>query len=230
MATGCDTKDGDTDGETTQSATDSETGFDSEGVGGCGTEMTAVISDLNAAIPDFSMTPTEVLDAVIGAKTGTFTWAANEGFVSTPYGGMNSPLAFELTAGSEVRLIEVENHGSFPNGQEGGTPCSNVLEVDVNLTFTTEDSVFALTEPAVVKVFAFDYGEEPGMPSLYHSINFANNAGTLTETDFTISEGTFSDAILTGTFSDGMIDGGLLVEVDAGDFFGAGNLASFDAS
>lgn len=230
MASGCDTQDGDTDGEETESATDSETGSDSEGVGGCGATMTSVVSDLNASIPDFASTPAEVLETIQGAKAGTFSWQQNGDFVSTPHDGTSSPLAFELTAGSEVRLIEVENHGDFPNGQEGGAPCSNTLELDANLTFTTEDGVFTLSESTVITVTAFDFSDAPGAPSLYHAINFANHAGTLTQADFTVGEGSVSNAILTGTFNAGAIDGGLLVEVDDGDFVGAGNVGSFDAS
>lgn len=230
-APGCDTKDGDTEGES-ESASESDTSNDSETgdvQGSCGAETKTVISDLNASLTDFMSTPSEYYAALEGTKSGTFTWAEIGEFVTTPYGSTSSPLTVTIAAGSEVRLIEVENHGDFPNGQEGGAPCSNRLELDVTLGFLTEDGVFAINQPATIKIEAFTFDGPEGSPYLYHSIDLDNHAGMLAAGDFTVSEGMFAAAILTGTWSDATLEGGLLVEVDGGEWIGAGNLGSFSA-
>lgn len=230
VATGCDTKDGETgesDSETgseTEGESDSETG---DPVGGCGAEMTTVVSDLNGAIPEFESTPAEILASVEGTKMGEFSWAEAEEFVTTPYASTSSPLELTITGGGEVRLIEVEHHGSYPNGQEGGEMCSHRLEFDVELSFTTDDGVFALTDAAVVEYAPLSW---QGGPSFYHEIDFAKNTGTLMESDFTISEGEFSAAILSAAWIEGAFDGSLIIEVLGDEWVGAGFLASFDAS
>ncbi|MGB1016523.1 MAG: hypothetical protein ACPG4T_20470, partial [Nannocystaceae bacterium] len=198
-------------------------------VDGCGGEVIEQVEDLEASIPEFEQTPAQILAAIQGPKTGTVTWQDTPEFVATSYDGTASPLNFELTPTGEVRLVEVELHGEYPDGNEGGELCSNVLEFDAELTFTSEDGVFALTQPTTIHYRVYDYGDAPGKPQLYHTIEL-ENAGSLTADDFTPSDGEFMSALLIGSFTEGAVEGELNISVLGDGWTGAGFVASFNAN
>ncbi|MGB1017289.1 MAG: hypothetical protein ACPG4T_24340, partial [Nannocystaceae bacterium] len=209
--------------------TETTTGGNETSVDGCGSEIIEVVEDIEASIPEFEQTPAQVLAAIQGPKAGTFTWQENPEFVVTSYDGTASPLNFELTPTGEVRLVDVELHGEYPDGNEGGELCSNSLEFDADLTFTSDDGVFALTQPATIRYRVYDYGDAPGKPELYHTIEF-QDTGSLTADDFTPSDGDFMSAILIGSFTEGAIEGELNIGILGDGWTGVGFVGSFNAN
>lgn len=209
---------------------------DDNSAGGCGEEATTVLTDLSVVPPGFEQSAADVVASLEGNYTGKLTWRANDGPISIPHAETNSPLTLGVAHdGGEVRLVEVELAGEFPNGQEGGTPCSNRIEIDTTISITTEDGLFADTwDTSVEQRSVTDGFSEGGATMLYHSIDFSAQEGTLIASDFSFEGAELRDVIVTASFGDGEVTGSLLMEVQSedgdGGWIGAGDVASFSAT
>lgn len=220
---------------------DCETGEDptggpaEDGFGGCGEETTTVIADLSATPPGFEQSAAELLAAIETEYTGDFAWLPNDGPITVAHAGQTA--SFEMSVvhkGGEVRLVELELAGSFPNGQEGGVLCTNRLEIDAEVSLSTDDGVFAETWSVTLDHSpAWDGGSELPTTSLYRAIDFDAHQGTLVTSDFAFEGGDFTDAIVNARFEDGKVSGTLLMEVRGlgdMDWIGAGDVASFESA
>lgn len=212
-------------------ATSDESGTDDEAstgsTSGCGAETTTVLTDPSAPIATFDVSATELLDAVAGSYVGELTWRPNDGPVTVTHAEQSSALTVTIGApATEVRLIEVELHGAYPFGNEGGAMCSNRVEIDTLIDFATDDGTFAERWPATLR-----YGAAFGEPalSLYHAIDFAAHQGTLAESDFTFEGAAFRDLIVTAGFTDDEVSGSVFMEVEGDGWIGAGDVANYSA-
>ncbi len=208
-----------------------------DGFVGCGEETTTVITELSAVLPGFEQSPADLLASIEVESSGEFVWRPNDGPITVAHAGQTS--SFEMSVdhdGGEVRLIEVELAGSFPDGQEGGQPCANRLEIDTTISFATDDGLFAETWNATVDHSpSVDGWPEGSGVRLYRPIDFSAHKGTLAASDFAFEGADFTDAIVTAQLEDGKVSGGLLMEVrqagmgDSG-WIGAGDVASFESA
>jgi hypothetical protein len=195
--------------------------------GFCGAETLTIIDDLDAALPDFSVTVAEILAIAEGTYLGEFDWLS-ESFVSTPYADNSSPLTTIVTyLGGEVRLTEVELAGQFPGGQEGGAPCAHRLEIDVILDFVTDDGLFTETWSVPLRHYSH---ESEALPGFYFALDMDAHQGSLALDDFTVSGMELRDLFIVSHFDNGQTSGGLMVEVGDMDVIGFGPVADFEAS
>lgn len=203
--------------------------------GGCGEETTSVLTDLSVVPAGFEQSAADLIASLEGDYAGTLTWRANDGPITVAHADTTTSLTLGVDHdGGEVRLIEVKLSGQFPGGNEGGTPCSNRLEVDTVISFATEDGLFAETwDASVEQRSAADGFSEGNAASLYRPIDFAAHEGALLPSDFSFEGAELRDVIVRASFSDGEIAGGLLMEVQSGEgdggWIGAGDVASFSA-
>jgi hypothetical protein len=198
--------------------------------GSCGEETESIITDLAEVPAGFESSVADILAQADGLYEGTFTWNQNDGPVTVTHAGTSSPLTIDLNhIGGEIRLTEVEFAGEFPDGQEGGEPCSNRLEIDVALHFSTEDGVFDTLMTAPLR--ADSHSEDPG-PRLYLELNLVDmhsHMGSLSMDDFAFADAMVEALILTANFSGVQSQGGLGMQVLSMDWVGFGGVASFTA-
>ncbi|MGH1343560.1 MAG: hypothetical protein ACRBN8_18530 [Nannocystales bacterium] len=203
---------------------------------GCGEQTITVLTDLSVVPAGFERSAADILGSIEASYAGELTWRPNDGPISVAHAETSSALSLTVTHdGGEVRLVEVELAGQYPNGQEGGAPCSNHLEIDTAISFSTEDGLFAETWDATVRKIAAEHEfSEDGTPSLYRSIDFAAHEGTLATSDFAFEGAQLQDVIVTAGFGEDEVTGSLLMEVRSGDdetgWIGAGDVASFSAT
>ncbi len=204
--------------------------------GGCGEETTSVLTDLSTVPPGFEQSAGDLIASIEATYGGKLTWRPNDGPVTVGHAETNSALTLSVAHdGGEVRLIEVALSGQFPNGTEGGTPCSNRLEIDTTISFATEDGLFEETwDASIEKRSVEDDFSNGAAASLYRPIDFSAHEGTLMASDFSFQGAELRDVIVTASFGDGEVSGGLLMEVQSGDgedgWIGAGDVASFSAT
>lgn len=209
---------------------------DDDSAGGCGEETTTVLTDLSLVPPGFEQSAADVVASIEGDYAGKLTWRANDGPINVAHAGTNSSLTLGVAHdGGEVRLIEVELSGQFPGGNEGGTPCSNRLEIDTAISFATDDGLFAETWDASVELRSVADGfSEGNTASVYRPIDFAAHEGALLSSDFTFEGAELRDVIVTAGLGDGEVTGSVFMEVQSGDdetgWIGAGDVASFSAT
>ena len=199
---------------------------DPEGPGACGEETITVLDDLDAVPATFDLSSNEILADAVGDYTGTFGWLDNDGPVMVVHAGTESELTMSVVyEGGQVRLSEVANHGDFPNGQAGGFPCSNSIEIDAVLEFTTADGLFAESLPITLFAESIDYAG----PSFNHEIDFDSHQGTLEFDDFGFLDATVQRILLSGRFEGEGTTGSLGMEVlnEILDFVGFGPVANY---
>jgi hypothetical protein len=227
---GDETETGDGDGDDTDDGDgDSEPGDPGNG---CGAETMSIITDLEAPLPGFDTNVLEILARSEGTYLGDFTWLENDGPAMVTHAGTTSPLAMAVAhEGGEIRLTEVELLGQFPNGQNGGVPCANTIEIDVALDFVTEDGLFNESMTAALKQFSGgDDDEFPSGPSFYFSLDFDAHQGTLALSDFAFTDAVVRDIIFAADFADADVSGSVNMEVEVMDFIGFGPVANFSAT
>jgi hypothetical protein len=219
---------GDSDTGDTDEGTDStDDGMNDPDIGLCGEETESIITDLSTIPPGFESSVADLLAQEVGDYQGTFSWNENDGPVMVEHAGTSSPLTMAVAhVGGEIRLTEVEFVGEFPNGNEGGEPCSNHLEIDVELEFVTEDGLFA--ESMTVPLDAYSHSESPS-PRLYLDLDFDTHMGSLQMDDFSFTDGVVEVLILTAEFTAEQSHGGLSMQVLIMDWVGFGGVASFTA-
>jgi hypothetical protein len=221
METGADNGDGDGD------ATGDGDG-DGDGVGACGEETLTIITDHAAALPHFDLVVEEYITIGEGTFLGDFSWLPNDGPLTNAHAETSSPLTMTVTYdGGEVRLTEVEYAGEFPNGQLGGIPCSNTVEIDVTLDFATEDGLFAESFEVPIRVYSHD---EFSWPGFYFSVDLDAQQGDLAVEDFVYEDGNIEDFILIADFGDDTITGSFNIEVRFADWVGFGTIGQFSAN
>ena len=199
----------------------------SGGTSGCGAETMTVLSDPNAPIAGFDVSATELVESVAGSYAGELAWRPNDGPVTVTHAGATAALTIAISdEPTEVRLIEVELHGSYPDGNEGGALCSNRVEIDTHIDFATDDGTFAEDWDAIL-LYDADFGE-PEL-SLYHSVDFPTHQGTLAQSDFTFEGASFRDLIVTAGFGETEVSGSVFMEVEGDGWIGAGDVASYAA-
>jgi hypothetical protein len=233
-------------------ATDSTSEDPSEGPAtkGCGKETITVLDDLDVVPPTFDVTVASILAGAEGTYSGTIDWLPNDGPVTVAPAGSSSDLVLAAARGNrEVRLIEVELAGSFPDGNEGGWLCTNRIEADMEVRFETADGLFAERWETVLSAEPSDpFGEGgtggDGTPTLqlYHSVDFDAHQGTLRPEDFAFTGAVFTGLVVTARFEGPGLDvepasaaGGLMMEVRSSEeegegWVGAGNVASWSAT
>ncbi|MFV8755452.1 hypothetical protein ACNOYE_33300 [Nannocystaceae bacterium ST9] len=207
---------------------DSDTEDEPGNPGACGEETLTIITDLSEVPAGFDRSVSNIIQDASGIYAGTFTWNDNDGPVTITHAGTSSPLSMDVDyVDGEVRLTEVEFAGEFPNGQEGGEPCSNHLEIDVKLEFATEDGLFA--EALVAPLDAYSHSEDPG-PKFYLDWGLLEgHMGSLSIDDFAFADATIEALILSASFADDQASGGLNMQVETMDWVGFGVVASFSA-
>lgn len=221
------------DSETDSSETDSED--TSEGLGSCGEVTETVLRDLQTPPNTFELGVEAMLASAVGSYGGTFSWYAADGPYTADAAGTSAGVEFELRyEGGEVRLLEYELHGQFPEGQYGGELCSNRVEVEAVLDFATDDGLFAEQNiPVELWAVALD-GQAM---SFRHDLDFEVHAGALAEDDFDLGEtGELLRVQLGGSFQgEGggapavAASGSLFIELleTEIDFVGFGAMASY---
>lgn len=220
-----DSDSGDSDsGDSAEDIDTGDTGMVEPGI--CGEESQSILTDFDAIPPGFESSVAEVLALAEGSYTGTFTWNQNDGPVSVTHAGTSSPLAMSIGyAGGEVRLTEVELVGQTPDVE--GEPCSNRIEIDVNYEFATEDGVFA--ESGITTLQAESHAFEPG-PSIDLELDLAALGGSLSASDFTVSDGILEKLELMIGFAQAPVTGALWVQIQVMDWVGFGSIAGFTAT
>ena len=214
--------DGDNDGDTG----DDDEPDDTDGVGGCGAETLVIIDDLDSPLEGL-LTPAEYLAQVEGDYLGQLDWLPNEGGTEVTHAGTSSELSAAVSyTGGEIRLTEVELAGEFPNGQEGGIPCSNKLEIDVKLDFVTADGLFSESLVAPLQAQATP---DVSIPGFYISMDMGALQGDLSEDDFSSADGMISDYVLVAGVQDGQFGGSFNVEVLGPNWASFGSVAVFIA-
>lgn len=194
----------------------------------CGEQTTTVVPSLNAILPGFEGDAAAYIAAVEGEFTGQFDWLPNDGFVTTTHADSSSALSMSVTYdGGEIRLIEVANAGDFPDGDPGGVPCQNRVEIDLTLGFTTADGLFAEAFAIPITVSSHD---ELALPGFYFSLDMDLLQGQLSLDDFSISDGVLTDIVLLGSFADATVGGSLNLEIETMDWVGFGSVATFTAT
>lgn len=203
---------------------DNETGFGDD----CGDAVVSVVDDLDAAQPGFTGSVNDYLALIEGSYLGEFAWLPEDGPVTNEHAGTQSPLTLTVTyAGGEVRLHEVELVGQPPeDGFEDGL-CSNVLEIDVTLGFTTADGLFAEAFAIPVRVYSHS---DISLANFYFSLDMDSLQGQLSLDDFVVNDGSVSDLVLIGDLDGETVDGSLNIEIMAMDWVGFGNIAGFQAT
>ncbi|MBK8265381.1 MAG: hypothetical protein IPK80_29135 [Nannocystis sp.] len=186
-ATSSATSEGTTDTETGTGTDTDPTGDpteDPEGAG-CGEETVTVLDDLSQIPAGFTLSPDQLLDGALGPFGGAFTWSQSDGPFTSAHAGTSSPLTMSIIyEGGEARLIEVERHGGYPNGQEGGVPCSNTVEIDLLLDFATEDGLFNESQvEATLRIDAYGW-EGDNERTLIWQLDFGSLVGALKSSDF----------------------------------------------
>lgn len=198
--------------------------------GACGEKVESIITDLEVIPAGFESSVADLIAQADGNYEGSLTWNQNDGPVTVTFAGTSSPLAMAVAhLGGEVRFTEVEFAGEFPNGQEGGSPCSNHLEIDVQFNFVTEDGVLA--ESFVAPLDAYSHSEDPD-PSFYLELDFddpATHMGSASWDDFAFTDAEVEAIILDASFPGDAVDGSLNMQVLTMDWVGFGGIASFDA-
>ena len=197
-------------------------------VGLCGEETVTVWTDLDATPPTFERSVSEMLADVEGSYAGSFEWLSEDGFIGVTHAGNTSDLVLDLSyGGGEVRFYEYSGHGQFPGGFLGGIPCSNRIEVDGRLEFSTADGLFA--ESQVTALYAESIQGDALV--LRHPIDFESLAGSLTLDDFMSEEFEVERVDLTGTFPGTGALGSLTVQVIHSEqgYIGGGLVAEFQA-
>ncbi|EDM77198.1 hypothetical protein PPSIR1_26653 [Plesiocystis pacifica SIR-1] len=180
------------DSETDTGTEDSETGADDttdtgEGnQGSCGEVTVTVLRDLQTAPNTFELGVEAMLASAVGSYAGTFSWYAPDGPYTADAAGTSAGLEFEVRyEGGEVRLVEYALHGELPEGQLGGEPCSNRVEVDAVLDFATDDGLFA-EQAVAIELRASALGSQA--LSFRHELDFEVHAGELAEASFDLGE------------------------------------------
>ena len=217
------TGDGDGDG-------DDELPNDTEGPGDgiCGAESEGVIAGPDAALAGFDQTAADFIAIAVGEYLGTFDWYDNDGPITIAHAGTSSELSMSVSyEGGEIRLHEVENVGEFSNGDGPIWICSNVVEIDVVITFTTADGLFAETFEVPITVASHTEDGGVGVPGFSTSLDLDGFAGTLALADFEFTDAEITDLVLGGNFSDDTAGGGLSMEVETMDWVGFGGVAEF---
>jgi len=209
---------------------------DDDGViSGCGEETTTVLTDLSLVPAGFEQSAADIVASIEASYAGELAWRANDGPITVAHAETSSPLTLTVAHdGGEVRHIEVELAGQFPDGNLGGIPCSNRIEIDTSISFATEDGLFNETWDASVEQSSDTVSDEGSTVSLYRAIDFSAHDGTLMTSDFSFEGAQLRDVIVTAGFGDGEVTGSLLMEVQSGDdetgWIGAGDVASFSAT
>lgn len=224
-----DNGDGDGDGDPGDGDGDGDpTG---QGDGDCGEETVTIIDDPNATLPGFDGVVADYLGMIEGTFVGQFEWLPNDGPTMIEHAGTMSPLTVTVSHdGGEIRLTEVELVGEFPNGNNGGVPCSNILEIDVTLGFATEDGLFAETFMVPISISSVTDDQFPSLPGIYFPLDMAALDGSLALDDFAFEDGEITDLVLTGNFEGNAVSGGLMMEVLFMDWVGFGSVAGFEAT
>jgi hypothetical protein len=180
----------------------------------CGEETVTVLTDLEQVPAGFSSTAAEIIADSEGSYAGTFTWFENDGPSVIAHAGTSSPLSMSVAhTGGEVRLVEVELLGEFPNGQDGGSLCGNRLEFEVDFDFATEDGVFAESSVVPISVSSVDPEEGGVAPSIYWKLDMDALGGSLSLDDFSFEGGTITQVILMADFAGDASNGSLAIEV-----------------
>jgi hypothetical protein len=222
-----DTGEGDT-GDTGEDTSDTgdETGITDPAFGSCGEQSESIVSDLDAVPPGFAISVNELLEQVTGDYAGTLTWYENNGLVTITHAGTVSDAQVRVEyLGGEVRLTEVERVG-LEETEEPYGPCSNRLEVDARIEFTTADGVLAEVLDAPV-VFLSHEGE----PSVQIALDLDMLQGSLSADDFMISnDGELYATYLMLSLPGPTIGGGVSIEVLVMEFIGFGGAASLEGT
>ena len=196
--------------------------------GVCGVETNSVIENLDAAPITFDRSVNEIIAGAAGEYAGEFNWLANDGF-ETAHAGTSSPLSMTLSyEGGEVRLREVAQHGNLPGGQLGGSPCSNSLEIDARLLFSTEDGLFDEDLDVTLRVEAIGGS---GV-QLNYDIDFATHQGSLVYEDFSFGDSEVTNIVLGLGYAGATSDGYLGMEVFDAEFdvVGFGPVANIEST
>src|SRR5690606_25847411 len=120
---------------------------------------------------------------------------------------------------------EVERVGEYPD--EGVFLCGNQLEIDVNLTFETQDGLFDEAYDIPLRINSHS---ESSQPEFDVSLGLDGFNGSLALDDFAFQDGELTDLVLHGNFDEGLLQGGLSMEVLIMDWVGFGVVANFDAN
>jgi hypothetical protein len=223
-----DTGEGDTgEGDTGEGDSGDETGITDPAFGSCGEESESIVTDFDALPPGFAISVNELLEQVSGDYAGTLSWYENDGLVTNTHANTVSDAQVRVEyLGGEVRLTEVERVG-LEATEEPYWPCSNRLEVDARIEFTTADGVLAEVIEAPV-VFLSHEGEPP---SVQIELDLDMLQGSLSADDFTISnDGELYAAYLMLSLPGPTIGGGVSIEVLVMEFIGYGGAASLEGT
>lgn len=136
----------------------------------------------------------EVIAAVSGERTAQLTWAKGGSTTAT------------LSVGAPVAARFVESTvatGTPPNGQEPAIAvvCSDYLEIDVPLSFSTEDGAFAETFSLTLRATQADTA------AFYHSIDLSALEGSYQVTEVDPAEFNKLWVYLSGTISGSAVSG-----------------------
>jgi hypothetical protein len=215
------------DGGDFEEGNDTTDGDDEPSSGLCGEETTTIITDLTTIPEGFELSVEDIIASAEGNYEGTFSWNENDGPVMITHAGTSSALTMALAhLDGEVRFTEVEFAGEFPGGQEGGEPCSNHLEIDIQFNFVTADGLFA--ESLTLPLDVYSHSEDPG-PRIYHALDMDAHMGTLSIDDFSFTDAEIDALILTASFDGDVSEGGLAMQVLTMGWVGFGGVAGFDA-
>ncbi len=201
-------------------------GDPADGSGGCGKVTTTPITDLATRPAGFDQSVGEMVASIEGDYVGTFTWFDNEGPVSVPWPDTSSDWSLRMArAGGEVRLVEVANHGEFPFGNEGGQPCSNYVEMDMQMTIAAGDGTLDEVLDVAVSSLSLNYG----VPNVAHELDLEALDGSLGPDDIEMDDGKIDRVSLYANFAAPQVSGSLLVEASSNRFGGtlAGGVAGF---
>lgn len=178
----------------------------------CGSETTTVLTDLDAIPAGFDRSARDVLTEASGSYTGTMTWGAEDPIVVFAHADTSADVAFSLTHTGEVRLVEVENVGGDPTASAGSSfSCSNRIEIDMTLDFSTSDGLF--DEVLDVELYVDSHQFDPilALPAFSRTLDLDDLNGDLSSADFELAgSATMREVLLRGRFSaDGTAAGSL---------------------
>ena len=195
---------------------------------GCGDTTTKTLDDLATAPSGFDASPAALLDDAARTYVGKLIWRENDGPLMVTPAGTTSDLEITVAdTAAEVRLVEVELDGEYPNGNEGGSVCSSRLELDVEVGFSTGDGLF---DEHWLATLRYEKHNAPGGLEIDHAIDFAAQEGTLEASDFQFDGAMLREVLVSGGFGGGNASGELTMVVDGGSYGGAGSVAMFSAA
>ncbi|MCA9706138.1 MAG: hypothetical protein KDK70_09845 [Myxococcales bacterium] len=208
----------------TEGSTEGTTGGsgDGSGDGGSATSTTGMVEDEPACLVEITVLagPEEVSPLGFGADglialsdgwTVDFHWTTDNGGLDIVPEGTTTQLDLGLSySGGEIRFVDQEPNPDYMGGEEFDPDCSDWLEMDMDLVFSTLDgrfdeelSIVAVATSASALSFAYDV-EPDGFSGSFSSA----------EVTFPEDNGTVDMFSLRGDFVQGQDpSGGLWIEI-----------------